>query len=128
MGAKATNSLCFNDLFFAEAKAALYALIFAHEMGFQKIEIKGDVLFIIKQIKEMGTNYPVIENIIKKARNRARCFSSCFFNHVGREGNQVADTSAKLGLTVDYDMIWVKDGVFSFLATFQSQFSFLAKS
>ena len=48
-------------------------------------------------------------NIIKEARGKAGCFSSCFFNHVGREGNRVVDTLAKLGLTIDYDMIWVKD-------------------
>ena len=57
----------------------------------------------------MGTNYSIIGNIIEEARNRVGCFSSCFFNHVGRDGNQVAETLAKLGLTVDYDMIWVKD-------------------
>ena len=46
--AKATNFYCFNEPFIVEAKVALYALIFAFEMGFQKIEVEGDALSIIK--------------------------------------------------------------------------------
>ena len=109
MGAKAAKSHCFNEPFLAEAKAALSALIFAFEMGFQKIEVEGDALSIIKQFKDMSTNYSIIGNIIEEARVRAGFFNSCFFTHTGREGNRVADTLAKLGLTVDCDMIWIED-------------------
>ncbi|XWS59051.1 hypothetical protein CRYUN_Cryun08bG0088700 [Craigia yunnanensis] len=66
IGAKATNSPCLDDPFFAEAKAALYALIFAYEMGFQKIEVEGNALSIIKQIQEIGTNIPSSEISLKK--------------------------------------------------------------
>ena len=57
MGAKASNFLCFNDPFFAESKAALCALEFALEMGFQNIEVEGDALSNVKQLQDSKTNY-----------------------------------------------------------------------
>ena len=66
MGAKTVKSHCFNKPFFAEANAALHALIFAYEMRFQKIEVEGDALSIIKQLQEVGTNYSNIGYIKKQ--------------------------------------------------------------
>ena len=97
MGAKAVKSYCFNEPFLAEAKVAFYALMFAYDMGFQKFKVEGDAMSIIKQINEVGTNYSIIENIVEGIRSRVGCFSYSFVNHVGREGNRVADTLTKLG-------------------------------
>ena len=84
-------------------------LEFAYEMGFQNIEVEGDALSIIKQLQELEANYYIFGNIIEEARSKARGFSFFFFNLVGRDGNQVADTLTKLGLTVDNDLTWVED-------------------
>ena len=66
MGAKVTNSLYFNDPFFDEAKAVLYALVFAYETRFQKIEVECDALSIKKQIQEVGAIIPSLEISLKK--------------------------------------------------------------
>ena len=50
MGVHASNLLCFLDSLTVEAYAAAKALKFAYDMGFQKVEVEGDALVVVKRL------------------------------------------------------------------------------
>ncbi|XWS48151.1 hypothetical protein CRYUN_Cryun13aG0048300 [Craigia yunnanensis] len=76
------------DSFMAEAKAAVYALDFAYDMGFTSIILKEDALSIIKKIQDSDADLSPIETLVAEAKHKVSLFCSCSFRHAGREGNK----------------------------------------
>ncbi|XWS29919.1 hypothetical protein CRYUN_Cryun24cG0071900 [Craigia yunnanensis] len=74
-------------------------------MGFRDIEVEGDALGIIKQLKILEDDYFPIGTIIEETRNKAGLLNSCYFNHLGKNGNVVAHGLAKYGIgATDYTL------------------------
>ncbi|XVF32495.1 hypothetical protein REPUB_Repub17cG0087400 [Reevesia pubescens] len=81
-----------------KALAAIQALTFSVELGFQEIEIEGAALGVIKKIQSSSTDLSPIGPVIDEMRFRARSFRSCLFKHTLRKGNEAAHVLAKQGL------------------------------
>ncbi|XVF09796.1 hypothetical protein REPUB_Repub07fG0127600 [Reevesia pubescens] len=64
-----------------EASGALDALIFATEMGFQKIIVEGDAARVISLLRKFGEDYSSIGNLIMDCRSLCCNFQIVEMSH-----------------------------------------------
>ena len=74
----------------AKAMAALCALKFSKDMGFNKIILEGDAMGIINKLKRDSFDLSKVGNLIEIARKESKNFGVCNLSHVKREANKVA--------------------------------------
>ncbi|XVF67326.1 hypothetical protein PTKIN_Ptkin10aG0112100 [Pterospermum kingtungense] len=109
MAGKTANVHDVADSFTIEAIATIQAMEFASTLGFRHIILKGDALSIIKSLNRADSDLSPIGCLIDEGRILTSCFHSCIVSHVNRQGNEVAHSLARYGLSVQDDVIWLED-------------------
>ncbi|XP_075658691.1 uncharacterized protein LOC142628489 [Castanea sativa] len=82
-----------------EVIAARRALVFAKELGFERMLIEGDSELTIKAIKEKSLLSSDLGHILKDIHALSCSFSSIYFLHIKRMGNNVAHRLKDSSLT-----------------------------
>ncbi|XVF59431.1 hypothetical protein PTKIN_Ptkin07bG0275300 [Pterospermum kingtungense] len=101
MGTKVAKIQNVIDPFVIKATAAIQAMEFARDLGFQRILLEGDALSIVSKLKSSSLDLFVIGFLIKEGREIAKLFQLCKIQHTPRSGNTVAHTLAKMGLEIE---------------------------
>ncbi|XP_030964662.1 uncharacterized protein LOC115985912 [Quercus lobata] len=78
-----------------EVMAARKALLFAKELGFEKVVVEGDSEVVIKAIKEKSLLSSGWDHLLKDIHALSLSFSCISFLHVKRLGNRVAHSLAR---------------------------------
>ena len=102
----------FNQPFKAEdtkALAAMKALSFAHELGFQNIVLEGDALNLIQALKAQEQNLLPWGLLVEDAKEYGTKFRRVLYSHVKRNGNSVAHNLAKYALCILDFQVWMED-------------------
>ncbi|KAA3474873.1 Ribonuclease H-like superfamily protein [Gossypium australe] len=94
------------DPFVAEARACERALLFAKTMGFQRLEVEGDALSVIKSIKKKGTDTSVIRSITHHIYLMGLSFDQIVYHFTPRTANGAAHASTLKGRRTDYFGAW----------------------
>ncbi|KAH1067121.1 hypothetical protein J1N35_032108 [Gossypium stocksii] len=97
------------DAFIAEARACERALLFAKDMGFQKLEVEGDSLSIIKKLKENRTDRSILRSIIQRIRSLEKFFEKVIYLFVPRDIIRVAHALAMEGRVRQSNRVWVEE-------------------
>lgn len=84
-----------------EILAISMGLNLARLKGFRKLEIETDSLAAVRFIKAGCSSRHPLFNLVSGIQDLLRMEGSCCINHVLREANQVADSFAKFGLSLD---------------------------
>ena len=93
----------------AEALAASWAVAFAKELSLFEVIFEGDCLRIIKAINTMEPCHTLFGHIIEEIRSLSSALRKCSFQHVRREGNNLAHALARRAvISADTD-VWVED-------------------
>ncbi|KAK5774274.1 hypothetical protein PVK06_042129 [Gossypium arboreum] len=85
------------DAFVAEAWACERALIYAAERGFQRLQVEGDSLSVIKSIKMEGEDKSIIRPITQHICKMGLSFDEVTYLFVPRSMNGTAHTLALEG-------------------------------
>ncbi|XP_030936139.1 uncharacterized protein LOC115961274 [Quercus lobata] len=78
-----------------EVMAARRALLFAKELGFERVVVEGDSEVVIKAIKEKSLLSSGWGHLLKDIHALSHSFSCIYFLHVKRLGNRVAHSLAR---------------------------------
>ncbi|XVF69502.1 hypothetical protein PTKIN_Ptkin11bG0087100 [Pterospermum kingtungense] len=100
MAAKAVNVHDVADSFTIKAIAVIQAMKFASTQGFRHVILEGDASSIIKSLNRADSDLSPIGCLIDEGRILTSCFHSCIVSHVSRQGNEVAHSLARYGLSV----------------------------
>ncbi|KAK7840018.1 hypothetical protein CFP56_017232 [Quercus suber] len=93
----------------AEVLAAKRAVVFARELSFFEVLIKGDCLRIVQALQASNRCYTLYGHIIDETKRLACLLRRCHFQHVKRDGNRLAhDLARRAALAADTD-VWVED-------------------
>jgi ribonuclease HI len=91
----------------AEALAALYAIVFGLEMGYNRVICEGDAQKIIQDVNEEGPCTSRYGNVIEGIKSEMRKFEYVCFSHVVREANSAAHQLAKMATAHVIDQSWL---------------------
>ena len=91
-----------------EALAALKALSFAHELGFQNIVLEGDALNLIQALKAQEQNLLPWGLLVEDVKEYGKKFRRVLYSHVKRNGNSVAHNLAKYALRISDFQVWME--------------------
>ncbi|KAA3485159.1 reverse transcriptase [Gossypium australe] len=97
------------DAFVAEARACERAILFAMDMGFQKIILEGDSLTVIKKLRSAKNDRSVIRSIIQNICKIATLVEEVSFSFSPRKGNQAAHTLAMEGYRWPLPCCWIEE-------------------
>ena len=78
-----------------EVIATRRALLFARELGFERVLVEGDSEVVIKAIKEKSLLSSNLGHILTDIHALSCSFNSISFHHIKRMGNSVAHCSAR---------------------------------
>ena len=92
-----------------EALAAMKAMSFAHELGFQNIILEGDALNLIQALKAQEQNLLLWGLLVEDVKEYGTKFRRVLYSHVKRNGNSVAYNLAKRVLCIPDFQVWMKD-------------------
>ena len=92
-----------------EALAALKALSFAHELGFQNIVLEGDALNLIQALKAQEQNLLPWGLLVEDVKEYGKKFKRVLYSHVKRNGNSIAHNLAKYALRIPDFQVWMED-------------------
>ena len=92
-----------------EALAAMKALSFAHELGFQNIVLEGDALNLIQALKAQEQNLLPWGLLVEDVKEYGTKFRRVLYSHVKRNGNSVAYNLAKHALCISDFQVWMED-------------------
>ncbi|XP_075636673.1 uncharacterized protein LOC142608901 [Castanea sativa] len=92
-----------------EAKAALRALQFAAELGFNQVILEGDCQVLIKALKEDSMFLCIDGLFIEDVLLDAIFFNELHYSHVKRGDNKVAHSLARYALGVLNFVVWMED-------------------
>lgn len=70
------------------------AIWFAREMGFDLVEIEGDSLMVIMKLRSPNLDRSDVSSYVLEAQQLSRAFITCRYQHIHREGNNVAHLMA----------------------------------
>lgn len=84
------------------------ALLFAKELGFERVMIEGDSEVIIKAIKEKKLLSSNLGHILQDIHALSCSFSSISFHHIKHMGNCVAHRLARRSLCNPL-LVWVEE-------------------
>ncbi|XP_059442109.1 uncharacterized protein LOC132174476 [Corylus avellana] len=90
-----------------EAQAALAAVEFSRELGYQDVILEGDSLQVVQALKEEGINWRSYGQIVDDARVLLGTCRSWMVHHMRRGANQAAHSLAKESLWHSSDQIWL---------------------
>ena len=93
-----------------EALACRKAISFALDLGVENVILEGDSMTIIQALNSDSSCASSYGHIIDDIRACALLFSSISFSHVKRQGNNVADSLAKLAKLSRCPCFW-SDGL-----------------
>ncbi|GLT72317.1 hypothetical protein SLA2020_442640 [Shorea laevis] len=93
------------DLVVAESFAALWAVIFAKEMGRLKIHFERDALQVVMALRQEGKNWCCFGKIINDIRIVLHSLQHWEVSHVRHETNEVAH---RFAISVVDDVIHIK--------------------
>ncbi|KAA3453717.1 reverse transcriptase [Gossypium australe] len=94
------------DPFVAEARACERALLFARTMGFQRLEVEGDTLSVIKSIKKKGKDTSVIRSITHHTYLMGLSFDQIDYLFTPRSANGAAHALTLEGRRTGYFGFW----------------------
>ncbi|XP_030959169.1 uncharacterized protein LOC115981127 [Quercus lobata] len=89
-----------------KALAALKALKFAHELGFQNAILEGDSLGLIQALKAEDHNLSPLGLLVEDVKLFANNFVRLSYSHIKRSGNSVAHNLVKYA--IDFQ-VWMED-------------------
>ena len=92
-----------------EALAALKALQFAFDLGFQNAILEGHLLGLIKALKTEDHNMSSWGLLVEDVKLVANSFVSLSYSHIKRNGNSVAHNLAKHVIRIPDFQIWIED-------------------
>ena len=95
-----------------EALAALKAVTFARELGFQRATLEGDSLGQIKALKSTECSLSPIGLLVDDVKRVANSFERLLYSHVKRNDNRVAHSLAKNALRISDFQVWMEDVVY----------------
>ncbi|XP_059436347.1 uncharacterized protein LOC132169310 [Corylus avellana] len=90
----------------AEAIAALHAVIFAKELGFERVIFEGDSLTVMKAINSIGLCESSYGHFVEDVKTYSSDFAMSSFVHVPRGANSAAHTLAKEACTHVTEKFW----------------------
>ncbi|XP_075665535.1 uncharacterized protein LOC142635224 [Castanea sativa] len=91
-----------------EALAARKAILFAIELGLQRVIIEGDSEIIFKALSESCSDCSHIGHIIKDCKSISSLFQTHSFSHTRRQGNAVAHALAKRARKSFPLLVWME--------------------
>ena len=89
--------------------AALKALTFAHELGFQNVILEGNALGFIQALKSQEQNLCPLGLRVEDVKVYANNFIRLLDSHVKRNGNSVAHNLAKHAICIPDFQVWMED-------------------
>ena len=92
-----------------EALAALKAVTFARELGFQRATLEGDSLAQIKALKSTECSLSPIGLLVDDVKRVANSFERLLYSHVKRNDNRVIHSLAKNALCIPDFQVWMGD-------------------
>ncbi|XVF32698.1 hypothetical protein REPUB_Repub17cG0105400 [Reevesia pubescens] len=92
-----------------EASAALVALSFAANMGFQQIIVEGDAARVVSLLQKQRADSFIIHNLITDCSWQVAKFHVVEFSHVKRDANTIADSLAKFALSSKNNSYWIEE-------------------
>nr|XP_023903860.1 uncharacterized protein LOC112015657 [Quercus suber] len=92
-----------------EALAALKAVQFAYNLGFQKVILEGDSLGLIKALKAEEHNLSLLGLLVEDVKLVANNFVSLSYSHIKRNGNSVAHNLVKHAIRIPNFQVWIED-------------------
>ena len=100
-----------------ETLAARKALMFAHELGFQRVILEGDALGLIQALKSQEQNLSPLGSLVEDVKLYSNHFQRVLYSHVKRNGNSVAHNLAKHAIRIPNFQVWmdVPSHIVSFL-------------
>ncbi|KAG8480920.1 hypothetical protein CXB51_025728 [Gossypium anomalum] len=100
------------DLLFSQQKAlaCIQSLMFGLDLGLLEVEIEGDVLTVIRKLRDVSEDKSEIRAFIKDGKRLSRCFHTHQFQHVRRSANGVAHLLATESLKQGFQLC-MRDGV-----------------
>lgn len=91
----------------AEALAALYAIGFGRELGFQRVILVRDAQTIVKEVNREGLCTNSYGHFVEGIQSEMRAFETAQFIHVNKEANNIAHRLAKLAITHVINATWL---------------------
>ena len=92
-----------------ETLAARKALMFAHELGFQRVILEGDALGLIQALKSQEQNLSPLGSLVEDVKLYSNHFQRVLYSHVKRNGNSVAHNLAKHAICIPDFQVWMED-------------------
>ena len=100
-----------------ETLAAQKALMFAHELGFQRVTLEGDALGLIQALKSQEQNLSPLGLLVEDVKLYSNHFQRVLYSHVKRNGNSVAHNLTKHAIRILDFQVWMED-VLSHIVSF----------
>ena len=91
-----------------EALAARRAILFATELGLQRVIIEGDSEIVFQAVSEVCSVCSCIGHIIKDCKSISGLFQTHSFSHTRRQGNAVAHALAKRARKSFPFLVWME--------------------
>ena len=91
-----------------EALAARRAVLFATELGLQRVVFEGDSETVFKALSGATLDRSCIGHIIKDCKSISGLFQAHFFSHTRRYGNTVAHALAKRARNSFLLLVWME--------------------
>ena len=107
-----------------EVIAARRALVFAKELGFERVMVEGDSEIIIKAIKEKTLLSSVLGHILEDIHVLSGSFSSISFHHIKRMGNCVAHRLAHISFC-NLLLVWMEEVPLDIVDVYNHDLSFM---
>ena len=92
-----------------EALAVAKAMSFVAELGISKAVLEGDLMVIIKALKDEHNPLSAIGLLIADAKFNSRCFNHLLFSHTKRECNSIAHVLARFAVNILDFLVWMED-------------------
>ena len=104
-----------------EVLAARRALIFANELGFDKVILEGDSEIAISAMKIDGYSAASFGHIIADIKALSPQFSCLIFQHTCRHGNMVAHSLARTACNFPPFCTWMEEVPLSSFAVYSAE-------
>ena len=92
-----------------ETLAAQKALMFTHELGFQRVILEGDALGLIQALKPQEQNLSLLGSLVEDVKVYLNHFQRVLYSHVKRNNNSVAHNPAKHAIRIPNFQVWMED-------------------
>ena len=103
-----------------EAQAATWAIELAIELGFDRIVFEGDSDTVMRALTDQSPLFAPFGLLIREAQAFADRLNWVEFQHVGREGNNIAHNLSKHAHHVTGFSVWMEDGPFHCFDVYQA--------